>query len=160
MAIATRPVSLGGLVLLHPGGVGLEIPPHTLVVVVGVHFRGALGLAWCPRSLLHFSAGVHTAAPTYVIAVPANPCCGGIDAQKHMELAVVGQGNHGFSVASAVFLPVDASVFVEVLPAFGGSTLAFLTHPFVPLLSFVCWLVAFEVLAVDSVSGRSDRWQC
>ena len=93
--------------------------------------------------------------PTDILTTTAYPFSSGSHIVEDAICTVIAYSDNLFPTAASRIRPsVYISVLVEVFPPFGGSPLAFLRHPFLPLAAFVLWLMAFHKLAVAWVDSR------
>ena len=111
---------------------------------------------------LYSAACVFTAATAYVFAVARfarvsfQPFSGDIGILEYMELAIVGDSDHGLPVAATVFLAVFRAKAIEVLPSPSAFLLGAFAQIVIPMLAFVVWHVAFEILAIGRVGCPVD----
>lgn len=133
--------------------------------MVGV---GCLGwfqsLLFVPSLMKRLAGLVVAAAAADVLAVAGfpdvsfKPFGGQICVFEHTELAIVGDGHNGPTVAATMFLAVFGAVFVEVLPAFLHPSLAFLAEVVVPVFAFVMGRESFQESSCELISGGSGCW--
>ena len=141
--------------LLLPYRVIGKIKPHAFVLMVGVDPACAFAESGCPIVLFLSAALVQSAAASNIFTTATYPLGSGTHIVEDAICTVIAYSDNLFPTAASRIRPsVYISVLVEVFPPFGGSPLAFLRHPFLPLAAFVLWLMAFHKLAVAWVDSR------